>query len=82
MIARIIAVADTYDAITTVRPYQQPMTFARAVERINELEASMQALTDDELKAKTAEYRHRFADGETLDALLPEAFATVRVRSR
>ena len=35
--ARIIAVADTFDAITTVRPYQQPMTYEQAVDRINEL---------------------------------------------
>jgi HD-GYP domain-containing protein (c-di-GMP phosphodiesterase class II) len=37
MMARIIAVADTFDAITTVRPYQQPMTFEQAVARVNEL---------------------------------------------
>jgi HD-GYP domain-containing protein (c-di-GMP phosphodiesterase class II) len=37
LMARIIAVADTFDAITTVRPYQQPMSFERAVARINEL---------------------------------------------
>ena len=37
LMARIIAVADTFDAITTVRPYQQPMTFERACARINEL---------------------------------------------
>ena len=38
----------------------------------------MAALTDAELKAKTTEYQQRYADGETLDALLPEAFATMR----
>lgn len=38
----------------------------------------MAALTDAELKAKTTEYQKRYADGETLDALLPEAFATIR----
>ena len=38
----------------------------------------MQALSDEELRAKTTEYKERFANGETLDDLLPEAFATVR----
>ena len=38
----------------------------------------MQALTDEELKAKTSEFKRRFKDGETLDQLLPEAFAAVR----
>src|SRR5690606_38009781 len=48
------------------------------VARINELEPAMQALTDDELQARTAEFRGRLAQGETLDDLLPEAFAVVR----
>ncbi|MBQ7251485.1 MAG: preprotein translocase subunit SecA, partial [Kiritimatiellae bacterium] len=48
------------------------------VARINELEASYQSLSDDALKAKTAEFRDRLARGETLDDLLPEAFATVK----
>ncbi len=53
----------------------------RIVERINALEDSIKSLSDDELKAKTAEFRQRYADGETLDDLLPEAFATVREAS-
>ncbi|MBY6205173.1 preprotein translocase subunit SecA [Halomonas denitrificans] len=48
------------------------------VARINELEADVQALTDDQLKAKTDEFKQRHADGESLDHLLPEAFAVVR----
>ncbi len=51
---------------------------SRVVESINALESSMQALSDDELKAKTPEFRQRFSNGETLDQLLPEAFAAVR----
>ena len=39
LMAKIIAVADTFDAITTVRPYQKPMTFERARARVNELRA-------------------------------------------
>jgi preprotein translocase subunit SecA len=53
----------------------------KTVEKINDLEASMQALSDDELKSKTIEYRQRHENGESLDALLPEAFAVVREAS-
>ena len=53
----------------------------RTVDQVNALEESFKALSDDELKAKTEEFRKRFADGEKLDALLPEAFATVREAS-
>ena len=48
------------------------------VKRVNDLRPTMQALSDAELRAKTDEYRKRYQDGETLDQLLPEAFATVR----
>ncbi len=48
------------------------------VERINALEAATDALSDAELKAKTAEFQKRFQAGESLDALLPEAFAVCR----
>jgi preprotein translocase subunit SecA len=49
---------------------------------INVLEPAMQALDDAGLRAKTDEFRKRLADGETLDDLLPEAFAVVREMSR
>ncbi len=48
------------------------------VNKVLSLEDSFSKLTDEELKAKTAEFKKRYADGESLDALLPEAFATVR----
>ncbi len=48
------------------------------VEKINQLEISYQSLTDEQLIAKTAEFKERFAKGETLDQLLCEAFATVK----
>lgn len=48
------------------------------VAKINGLEPQFEKLTDDQLKLKTEEYKKRVADGESLDALLPEAFATVR----
>src|SRR4051794_8049305 len=50
---------------------------ARA-ERITDLEPEMQRRSDDELRALTATYMERYANGETLDELLPEAFATAR----
>src|SRR3982075_903726 len=52
------------------------------VGEINALEASIQALSDEQLRAKTAEYRERFAQGATLDDLLVEAFAVVREAGR
>ncbi|MFO0960498.1 MAG: preprotein translocase subunit SecA, partial [Isosphaeraceae bacterium] len=52
------------------------------VARINELEPGMMALSDEQLKAKTPEFRGRLAQGETLDDLLPEAFAAARESGR
>ena len=48
------------------------------VDKIEELRPAMQALSDEELRAKTDEFKKRLTEGETLDDLLPEAFATVR----
>jgi preprotein translocase subunit SecA len=45
---------------------------------INAIEAAFTDLTDDELRAETVEFRERYANGESLDELLPEAFAAVR----
>jgi len=56
--------------------------YRKTVERINALEPSFEALTDDALRAKTEEFKARFAKGESLDDLLPEAFATVREGSK
>ena len=53
----------------------------KTVATINALEPQYQALSDDELRAKTAQFRERIAAGATLDSLLPEAFATVREAS-
>ncbi len=53
----------------------------KQVKKINQLEPHFQSLSDDELKAKTQEFRSRLEQGETLESLLPEAFATVREAS-
>ncbi|MDO4965708.1 MAG: preprotein translocase subunit SecA [Lachnospiraceae bacterium] len=52
------------------------------VDKIESLRDSMMALSDAELRDKTREYKKRYADGETLDDLLPEAYATVREAAR
>ncbi|MBG6242434.1 MAG: preprotein translocase subunit SecA [Candidatus Symbiopectobacterium sp. Dall1.0] len=54
----------------------------KVVDVINRMEPAIEALSDDELKAKTAEFRARLEKGETLEALLPEAFAVVREASK
>ncbi len=48
------------------------------VDKIEKLRPTMQALSDEQLRAKTDEYKQRYQGGESLDSLLPEAFATVR----
>ncbi|MCA1799653.1 MAG: preprotein translocase subunit SecA, partial [Xanthomonadaceae bacterium] len=55
---------------------------SKTVERINALEPDLQALSDDALRAKTDAFRKRLDEGETLDQLLPEAFAVVREAGR
>ena len=54
----------------------------KIVKEINNYEPTFEALSDEELKAKTVEFRERLDKGETLDQLLPEAFATVREASK
>ena len=56
--------------------------YRKTVEKINALEAEMQALDDAALQAKTAEFKQRIADGADLDSLLPEAFAVCREASK
>lgn len=55
---------------------------AERVKQINSLEADCQKLSDDELRGKTDEFRERIERGETLDQILPEAFAVVREAAR
>jgi preprotein translocase subunit SecA len=60
---------------------RQLKQMSRVVARINDLEPDFKALTDEALQARTGEFRQRLTDGETLDDLLPEAFAAVREAS-
>ncbi|AFV99963.1 preprotein translocase subunit SecA [Gluconobacter oxydans] len=56
--------------------------YQRRVPEINALEPTVQALSDEQLQHKTVEFKERVAKGETLDAMLPEAFAVCREASR
>ena len=56
--------------------------YAATVRTINAFEPQMQALSDQELAAKTPEFKQRVANGEALDNLLPEAFAVMREAGR
>ena len=57
-------------------------TYRKTLERINALEVPLEALSDEQLKAKTTEFKQRHQKGESLDDLLPEAFAVVREGSK
>ncbi len=52
--------------------------YMHTVRAINALEPQIEALSDEQLRAKTTEFKQRIAEGATLDQLLPEAFAVVR----
>lgn len=52
------------------------------IQKINDLDEELQKLSDEELKAKTPAFKERLANGETLDDILPEAFAVVREASK
>jgi preprotein translocase subunit SecA len=52
--------------------------FLPLVKKINEFSTEFDSLSDDQIKAKTQEFKDRLVKGETLDDLLPEAFATVK----
>ena len=67
-----------FDKIFGTRSHRELKKIQPTVDRILALEPEYKALSEEALKGKTAEFRERLAQGETLDELLPEAFATVR----
>lgn len=75
-------VAQVLKKIIGTRNDRQIRRMNRIVSKINELEESVKALPDEAFKQKTAELRQRHSNGETLDELLPEAFALVREAGR
>ena len=61
---------------------RQLKQYRKTITKINALEPSLELLSDEQLKSKTQEFKDRVAQGESLDALLPEAFAVVREGSK
>ncbi|MCK5835333.1 MAG: hypothetical protein KAG98_06350, partial [Lentisphaeria bacterium] len=57
---------------------RQVKSYMVKVPKINEIEIQLQSLSNEELIAKTDEFKKRFKDGETLDQLMPEAYAVVK----
>ena len=55
---------------------------SKTVEKVNSYESELEKFSDEEIKAKTLEFRERIAKGQSLDSLLPEAFAVVREASK
>jgi len=64
------------------RNQREMKRLAPKVDLVNSFEPALKALTDEQLKGKTAEFKERLAKGETLDDILPEAFAVVREASQ
>jgi preprotein translocase subunit SecA len=74
-------ITDTLKKLFGSRNDRLLKTYRKSVQQINALEPAMQALSNEELKAKTQEFKARIEQGESLDHLLPEAFAVVREAS-
>ena len=70
--------ANLFKKLLGLGPEAQLKPLMKIADKIEALEPEMQKLTDEELGAKTAEFRTRYKNGETLDQMLPEAFAVVR----
>ncbi len=70
--------ASIIDKIIGTHSERELKRIKSTVDAIEALQPKMQALTDEELKAKTAEFKKRLSEGQTLDDILPEAYATVR----
>jgi len=56
--------------------------YGKVVKKINQLETDLEKLSDDELRNKTQDFKQRLSDGQSLEDILPEAFATVREASK
>ena len=73
---------DIVDKALRMGEGRQIKKLAHVAEAVNKLEDQMVVMSDDELKGQTAKFKERLANGETLDDLMPEAFATVRDEDR
>jgi len=79
---RGIGLAKILNAIFGSRNQRLLKVYNKLVDRASALEAELEALSDEELRGKTAEFRQRLADGAKLDELAPDAFAVVREASK
>ena len=70
------------DSLFNMADKKELKNFAKMAERINTLEPKFESMRDKELKNMTSEFKERLANGETLDDILPEAFAVVREASK
>lgn len=75
-------IANIFKKIFGTRNERILKQYVKTVAQINKLEPEMQALSDEQLRAKTVEFRKRIEDGVTLNSLIPEAFAVVREAGR
>ena len=66
------------DKVLRIGEGKQRRKLEAAAKQVNAIEDDFAGMTDEELQAQTEEFKRRLADGESLDDLLPEAFATVR----
>ena len=71
-----------FNKVVGTRNDRQLRRMQKSVERINALEPSLVALSDEELRARTDTFRARVGEGESLESVLPEAFAVVREAGR
>ena len=71
-----------FNKVVGTRNDRQLRRMQKSVERINALEPSLVALSDEELRARTDAFRARVGQGESLESVLPEAFAVVREAGR
>ena len=70
------------DSLFNMADKKELKNFAKMAEKINTLEPKFESMRDKELKNMTSEFKERLANGETLDDILPEAFAVVREASK
>src|SRR4051812_21496693 len=78
----LLKVAAILDKILRAGEGKTLRKLKRVAEQVNSIEDDFTSMSDAELRALTAEYKQRHADGESLDDLMPEAFATVREAAR
>ena len=70
------------DSLFNMADKKELKNFQKIAEKIDEMESRFESMRDKELKNMTSEFKERLSNGETLDDILPEAFAVVREASK